>query len=156
MSVTPIRLRAEDAEDVKIVSACLQDAILPIGNMDFLPEERRFILLVSRFRWETADRPRPGPVADDDQDSPFERVQCGVRVEGVTGVKRRGLDLKDRAQMLELLAITPDEGGLLLTFAGGACLRLEGERLRLLVEDVGDPWPTGLRPTHTEDAQQTA
>lgn len=153
MTVTPIRLRAEDAEDLKIVSACLQDAILPIGDMDFLPDDRRFVMVVSRFRWEAADRPRPGPAADDDHLALYERVQCGLRVEGVTGVKRRGFDVKNRAQILELLAIAPDgPDGLLLTFAGGGCLRLESPSWRVLVEDLGEPWPTGNRPTHPLDA----
>jgi hypothetical protein len=51
MTATPIRLRAEDDEDLKIVSACLQDAILPIGDMGFLPDEKRFVMVVNRFRW---------------------------------------------------------------------------------------------------------
>lgn len=150
MTPTPIRLRAEDDEDLKIVSACLQDAILPLGDMCFLPDEKRFVMVVNRFRWESADLPRPGPTADDDDLAPFERVHCGVRVEGVTGVKLRGIDIKDRAQMLELLSLdTLESGGVALHFAGGGCVRLDSAGWRLLVEDLGEPWPTGCKPCHS-------
>ncbi|MBP2231374.1 hypothetical protein J2847_004686 [Azospirillum agricola] len=144
----PIRLRAEDDEDLKVVSACLQDAILPIGDMGFLPDEKRFVMVVNRFRWESAARPRPGPTADDDDLAPFERVHCGVRVEGITGVKLRGIDVKDRGQILELLSLETVEGGVALHFAGGGCVRLDGAGWRLLVEDLGEPWPTGCKPSH--------
>jgi len=150
MTAALIRLRAEDDEDLKIVSACLQDAILPIGDMGFLPDEKRFVMVVNRFRWESADQPRPGPKADDDGEAPFERVHCGVRVEGVTGVKLRGIDVKNRGQILELLSLeTVEGGGIALHFAGGGCVRLDGGGWRLLLEDLGEPWPTGCKPCHT-------
>lgn len=149
MTATPIRLRAEDDEDLRIVSACLQDAILPIGDMGFLPDEKRFVMVVNRFRWECCDQPRPGPSADDDELAPYERVHCGVRVEGVTGVKLRGIDVKNRGQILELLSLeTAEGGGVALHFAGGGCVRLDGDGWQLLVEDLGEPWPTGCKPSH--------
>lgn len=149
MTAAPIRLLACDEEDLKVVSACLQDAIVPIGDMGFLSDERRFVLVVNRFRWETAGKPRPGPAADDDAELPFERTHCGVRVEGIASVKVRGIDLKDRGQILELLSVVTVEGGLALHFAGGGCVRLEGEGWRCLVEDLGEPWPTASLPVHT-------
>lgn len=147
MTATPIRLRAQDQDDLKVVSACLQDAIVPIGDMCFLPEERRFVLVVNRFKWETAGQPRPGPTADDDL-IPFERTHCGVRVEGVTGVKVKDIDLKDRRQILELLAIEAVEGGVVLDFAGGGCIRLDATGWTCFVEDLGEPWPTTCKPCH--------
>lgn len=149
MTAAPIRLLAQDEEDLKVVSACLQDAIVPIGDMGFLPDERRFVLVVNRFKWETAGKPRPGPSADDDADAPFERTHCGVRIEGVTAVKVRGIDLKNRGQLLELLSIVTAEGGVLLHFAGGGGIRLEGDDWRCAIEDLGEPWPTGCLPSHT-------
>lgn len=148
MTAMPIRLRAEDEEDLKVVSACLQDAIVPIGDMGFLPDEQRFVLVVNRFKWETADRPRPGPAADDDHLAPYERTHCGVRIEGVSEVKVRGFDLKDRGQILEILSMEAVEGGVALHFAGGACIRLSGRSWRCFVEDIGEPWPTACRPNH--------
>jgi len=80
---TPIRLRAEDAEDLKIVSACLQDAIVPITEIGWLPDDQSFVMVVNRFRWEAA-----GAV--------LTRTNCAVTVQGVTGVKRRAIDLGNR------------------------------------------------------------
>ncbi|WP_395459320.1 DUF2948 family protein [Azospirillum melinis] len=136
-AMTPIRLRAEDEEDLKVVSACLQDAILPVGDMCFQPDEKRFVMVVNRFRWEAADGPRPGPSADDDVLAPYERVHCGLRVEGVTGAKLRGFDLKERGRIMELLSMETVEGGVALHFAGGGCVRLDAPSWRVMVEDSG-------------------
>lgn len=133
---TPIKLRAEDDEDLKVVSACLQDAVVPIGEMCFLPRERCFVLLVSRFKWETAD----GAVA--------ERVHCAVRFDNVATAKTRGIDLKDRRQILELLSLEAMGQGVALHFAGGGCIRLDGDPWRCTVEDVGEPWPASCTPCH--------
>lgn len=156
---TPIRLRAEDEDDLKVVSACLQDAIVPIGEMCFLPDDRRFVLVVNRFKWETvgADRAaRPGPTADDDHLFPFERTHCGVRFENVTAVRTRGLDIKDRARILELLTIEAAGDGVELHFAGGACIRVEGAGWRCMVEDLGEPWPTACQPCHPLEGEEPA
>lgn len=148
MTATPIRLRARDEEDLKVVSACLQDAIVPIGDMCFLPDESRFVLVANRFKWETADQTRPGPTADDDGLIPYERTHCGVRIEGVTGVKLKDIDLKDRTQILELLSIEAVVGGVVLNFAGGGCIRLDGTTWTCFAEDLGEPWPTTCKPCH--------
>lgn len=156
---TPIKLRAEDGEDLTVISACLQDAILPIGEMCFEPAAQRFVAVVNRFRWENADggpRPSDGLQADDDHLFPFERVQCGLRFEGIAAVRTRGLNLKDRAQILELLSVAPAEGGVVLTFAGGGAVRLEGTNWRCLAEDLGEPWPTSSRPCHGLEDEASA
>lgn len=144
----PIKLRAEDGEDLAVISACLQDAIAPIGEMCFESAARRFIAVVNRFKWETAQADRIGPKADDDHLFPYERTQCGIRFDNVTAVKTRGIDLRDRRQMLSLLSVEPAPSGVVLTFAGGGAVRLEGENWRCLVEDLGEPWPTACRPNH--------
>ena len=154
MTASPIRLRAQDEEDLKVVSACLQDAIVPIGDMCYLPDERRFVLVVNRFKWETADQPRPGPSADDDHLTPFERVHCGVRIEGVTAVKIKDIDLKDRTQILELLTLEAVQDGVVLHFAGGGCVRLDGSGWCCWVEDLGEPWPTVCKPCHPLEDEQ--
>ncbi|WP_029007374.1 DUF2948 family protein [Azospirillum halopraeferens] len=146
----PIRLRAEDEDDLRVVSACLQDAIVPIGEMGYVPGDKRFVLVVNRFRWETADAPRAddGPTAEDDDLFPYERVHCGVRFDGVERVRTRGIDLRDRRQILELLSLGTEDGDVLLHFAGGGCIRLCGPSWTCLVEDLGEPWPTASRPCH--------
>lgn len=156
---TPIKLRAEDGEDLTVISACLQDAILPIGEMCFEPAAQRFVAVVNRFCWENAEggpRRDDGLQADDDHLFPYERIQCGVRFEGIAAVKTRGLNLKDRGQILELLSVALAEGGVVLTFAGGGALRLEGANWRCVVEDLGESWPTSSRPCHGLEDEASA
>ena len=136
-----LKLRAVDEEDLEIISACLQDAVIAVGDMRHSPEKKRFHLAGSRFRWENCEESK----ADCDC---YERVSCGVTFEKVRAVKTRGLDLGDRERMLDLLAIQVDDGAVDLLFAGGPVVRLEVERLLCHMRDMGEPWPTQWRPHH--------
>lgn len=141
-----MRLRAVDAADLQVVSALLQDAILPLAEMTYLPDEQQFVMMASRFQWEgrTAEE---GPTPDDGGEGPM-RIQCAVRFTGVTGVRRRGIDLRERGRFLSLLALEPTEGALLLRLSGGADIRLAGDPIECRITDLGDPWPAARRPDH--------
>jgi hypothetical protein len=52
--------------------------------------------------------------------------------------------------MLDLLAVTAEEGGLLLSFAGDVTLRLAGSGIDVTLEDRGEPWPTPQKPQHPD------
>lgn len=157
----PLKLRAMDDEDLGVVSAFLQDAIVPLAEMEFVPGEKRFALVASRFRWEncpeTADMPASAsrvalPPSGDaslaEGCASYERVSCGVAFEGVEAVRRRGLDPRDRGRILELLGMRIEVGAVTLEFAGAAALRLEGARITCRMSDLGDPWPAQSRPRH--------
>lgn len=156
----PLKLRAMDDEDLGVVSAFLQDAIVPLAEMEFVPGEQRFGLVASRFRWEncteTADMPAsasriappPGDASLAEGGASYERVSCGVAFEGVEAVRRRGLDPRDRGRILELLGMRIEAGAVTLEFAGAAALRLEGTRITCRMSDLGDPWPAQSRPRH--------
>jgi hypothetical protein len=157
----PLKLRAMDDEDLGVVSAFLQDAIVPLAEMEFVPGEKRFALVASRFRWEncpeTADMPAgavqaarqpPGDASLAEGCASYERVSCGVAFEGVEAVRRRGLDPRDRGRILELLGMRIEAGAVTLEFAGAAALRLEGARITCRMSDLGDPWPAQSRPRH--------
>jgi len=154
----PLKLRAEDKDDLQVISGCLQDAIVPIGEMCFLRDEKRFVMVANRFKWETITEDTPEAVmadasydGDDDVLPPFERTNCGLCFDGVTGVKTRGIDLHDRHQMLALLAFEAADDGLILHFSGGGCIRLDGEKWICRLQDIGEPWPTIHRPVHPLD-----
>ncbi len=138
-----VKLRAEDAEDIKVVAACLQDAIVPLTDICYLPDRQSFVMVVNRFKWETT-----GAEHRQDGNIGFERTFCAVSVLGVTAVRRRGIDLLDRARLLNLLTITPAEDGLDLIFAGHSAVHLVAPRWCCLIEDVGEPWPTDVAPRH--------
>src|SRR6266446_2156470 len=87
-----LKLRAEDAEDLAIISAFLQDALVPVAEMVFLPDERRFVLVVNRFMWE-----RP-PL---DKKGHCERTLTGIAVDGVTAVQVRGFERTEGDRILQ-------------------------------------------------------
>jgi hypothetical protein len=134
-----LKLIARDEEDLAVLSAVLQDALIPVSEMAYLPEERRFVLVANRFRWEAPhDRPRDN----------LERRLTGVSVDGVTAVRRRGFSLAEPDRILALLAIRRVEGALQLEFAGGAAIRLETAEILCHLDDLGEPWPTRWQPRH--------
>lgn len=159
----PLKLRAADEEDLTVVAACLQDALVPIGDMTYMPQDRRFVLVANRFRWEagapavdaagTADGTADAAY-DGGPDPRFERVNCGVWFDGVRAVRTRSVNLRDRGLILELLTMRLDGERLLLMFAGGATIMLEVEGLRCFMEDIGEPWPTPWRPGHPAETAE--
>lgn len=155
--IRPLKLRACDGEDLQVLSGYLQDAIVPIGEMCFVPADRRFAMVVSRFRWETcsgdaaAAPPRTeGDAGLEDAESPacYERVHCGICFDGIEAARTRGVDLRDRGVILNLLTIGEEEGAVVMHFSGGACIRLDGRDWTCRIEDLGEPWPTSRRPCH--------
>ncbi len=138
-----LRLAVLDEEDLSVVSAHLQDAEASLADMAYLPREMRFVLVLSRFDWPLAIRGR------------FERCRTGLHFERVSKVARTGLDAAQAAQPHHLLAITfkvedAPSGVVLLTFAGGAQIRLTVECLEAEMRDLGPRWEAGARPVHPE------
>lgn len=134
-----LKLRAVDAEDLAVVSACLQDAIVGITDMTWDREGHRFLLVASRFCWEGFQ---------DREDEPLARVHAGLCIDGVTAVRHRGIDRSQRDAMLSLLAMHLVEGAIHLEFAGGGTIRLEADRILCHLQDLDEPWPTQWRPSH--------
>jgi Protein of unknown function (DUF2948) len=128
-----LRLRAEDEEDLAVISAVLQDALVAVADMTYQPGEQRFVLVANRFRHEC---------------STGERVTTGLRIDHVSAVKRRGFTPAESDRILVLLAIRAEPGAILLDFAGGACIRLESGSVLCHLDDFGEPWPTRFRPRH--------
>ncbi|KJV09499.1 hypothetical protein VZ95_11105 [Elstera litoralis] len=145
MSAPGLKLKAVDSADLEILSACLQDALLPVLDLYYDGAAQEFLLVANRFRWEA-------PAAQ-------ERTHMAVRVRGVTGVQRKGFDLKDQGRFLALLALTytPTEtGGLLHLHCAGDSetgLRLSVKSLDLLAQDFGEPWPSASVPTHGDSGK---
>lgn len=138
----PLKLKAADLGDLTVISAMVQDALAPIGDMAWLPEEGSFVMALNRFRWEAENGER------EEGRRPHERVHSGLRFDKVRNVQYRDIDPRDRGRYLELLAIACDEGNVVIHFAGGAAIRLEVEALCCALSDLGEPWPTAWKPTH--------
>jgi hypothetical protein len=143
-----IKLRAEDADDLAVISACLQDALVAVRDLAYDRAARQFVLVANRFRWEN----RP---AGSDGDAEFERVVCGVAFGGVDAVAYRGFRRSDEDGILSLLAIhapPSDEAGTIeLAFAADATIRLTVSEICCNIRDLGEPWPTTWAPDHPLD-----
>ena len=139
-----LKLRAADAEDLAVISACLQDALVTVRDLAYASEERTFLLVANRFRWETGFRPAPGEIS-------YERTLCGITFGEVAAVSYSGFRRSDDGRILSLLAIRPGDREIHLEFSGGAAIRLEVARILCHATDLGDPWPTPWQPRHDLD-----
>lgn len=140
-----LTLAAEDAADLEVISARLQDAVAQVKDLVYLPKKRRFAALFNRFQWE-ADEKR-GDL----------RVRSGLHFEGVLAVKSQNMKRGAADAVVELLAIrfTPkggeDPGGTVeLVFAGGGALKLDVECIDAGLTDVSGVWAARGRPAHEE------
>jgi hypothetical protein len=144
----PLRLKAQDAEDLAVISALLQDAVFQRSDARWMMAERRFALLLNRFRWEDL------PSAERTGRS-FERVRTVLSIEDVQRVQTSGLDAVDADTVLSILSLTwtagEDGGGALdLTLAGDGAVRVVAEALEVVLRDVTRPYraPSGMAPRH--------
>jgi hypothetical protein len=153
-----LKIIARDAEDLTVVSACLQDALVPLTETRYLPQERRFIMVVNRFRWERASgaRGETGAAAlaadasfDADEDfGDLQRVNCGICIDRVLAVRSRGINQDKPDDFLSLMLVQVDGGHLNLIFAGGGVIQLDIEALSFYLHDLGTAWPTQWQPDH--------
>jgi hypothetical protein len=148
-----LKLIALDEDDLKVLSANLQDAILTVEDMTFLPKERRFAAVMKRFNWLGADEKRGG------NGSGYERRACALRFENVKHAQLRNLALDRPGDALELLAIAfepsdPPSGLVTLIFAGQAAIRLHVDCIEAELRDLGPCWLTSCRPSHPDKSQK--
>jgi hypothetical protein len=138
-----LKLRAEDADDLAVISACVQDALISVSDLTFERTEHRFTLVVNRFRWEGKPDGAGGAAA-------FERTHAAIVFDEVASVSYRGFRRSEEDRILSLLAIRAgDKSGTIdLEFSGGATVRLKVGAIRVRVADIGEPWPTPWQPDH--------
>jgi hypothetical protein len=139
-----LKLVALDADDLAVVSAHLQDAIVRVGDIAYLPSEHRFALAARRFDWETG----PG--------EPPRRRLTGVHFERVLAVRTRGVDRSNPDAVLNLLAVTFEvtsdpTGTPTLIFADGGAIQLDLECIEAQMKDLGPIWEAEGRPSHDID-----
>lgn len=145
-----LKLIALDSEDLEVVSAHLQDAVLNVAEMAYLKTERRFAAIANRFDWSEALSGARG------RRKPFTRRRTGLRFEQVLGAQLANIDLSDKKQMLNVLAIrfeptAAPEGYVIISCAGGAAIRLHVAYLEAELKDLGAAWATRSKPDHPDD-----
>jgi Protein of unknown function (DUF2948) len=136
------KLAAADAEDLEILSARLQDAAGKLKDFVWLPKQRRFAVLVNRFRWEEGK-------------GAGSRVRAGLHFDGVLSVQSQNVKLGAPDAVVSLLAIRftgnggEDPGGIIeLVLSGGGAIRLTVECIDAELADLTGPWAARGRPNH--------
>jgi Protein of unknown function (DUF2948) len=147
-----LKLVALDKDDIEIVSAHVQDALVKVVDILWQPREHRFVVALNRFDWMNAADAR-GAKNPDDAAPDYRRCRTALRFERVNACKCRDLDPLDRNAVLNLLAVEFAErdspaGTVTLTFSGGAAIRLEVECLEAELVDLGEVFSAVLCPDH--------
>lgn len=143
--MTALKLIALDEEDLDIVSSHLQDAVLRVAEMVYLPSQKRFAAVLNRFDWEKA--------AEGDG---YERRRAALRFDRVLDAKLKNLRPQSKDRVLSLLTIRfepgdPPSGFVTLAFSGEATIRLEVECIEAELKDLGPVWRARSKPRHPAD-----
>ena len=143
--MTPVlRLTALDGEDLGVISAHMQDAVLLVGDMAYSKARKQFALVANRFAWDEVEL--------------HLRRRAGLHFDRVLAVKTLNIRAGDKNAVLSLLSISFAEtdapsGEVLLTFSGGGTIRLIVECLECQMQDLGPAWPTEHVPHHGVDEE---
>ena len=140
-----LRLIALDPEDLSVLSAYVQDAVLKVRDISWMAGEKRFVLAMNRFAWEAAAGPG--------RRRSYQRRRAALHFERVLSVRSTGIDRDASEVVLELLAVSFEplespSGDVVLHFAGGATIRLAVECLEAKLTDLGPAWSTPHAPRH--------
>jgi hypothetical protein len=136
----PLRLLAQEPEDLEVISAAMQDAVAKVGDIRFEPRAGRLTIAFNRYRWEANEKAR---------------VRSALQLGGVLKVQTRKIRRAPKDAVIEVLAMTftPGDapGGVVtLSCAGGGDLRAVVECVDAVLADVSEPWPTPRSPAHRD------
>src|ERR1700756_6068584 len=95
-----LKLRAEDVDDLAVISACLQDSLVAVRDLAFIPQDCTFLMVANRFRWEGAVRQERG-------EADYQRILCGITFGAVVGVSYIGFPPPGGERILLPLTIPP-------------------------------------------------
>jgi len=140
--MSDLKLLALDHEDLEVISAHTQDAVVRVGDMAFVPEDHRFAFLMNRYAWEAGETRGTG-----------QRKRAAIHFDRVQDVKVSGIDLDAKDGVLELLTMVFEvseepSGKVTLSFAGGGTVKLTVECLEARMQDLGAAWGAKATPEH--------
>lgn len=135
-----LRLLALDDNDLDVISAHLQDALVRRADLHYFPTEHRFVLAVQRFDWAR------------EAAAPPQRRLTALHFEQVRAVRHRNLgpapDSLHSLLAVHFIAGESPSGRILLEFAGGAAILLDVECVEAQLKDLGPVWNVETRPSH--------
>jgi len=149
-----LKLVALDKDDIEVISAHVQDALVKVGDMLWRPNEHRFVMAVNRFDWmSAAELAKGGTAAAMAAKADYRRCRTALRFERVLACKCRNLDQTAKDAQLNLLAVefavgNAPAGIVSLIFSGGGVIRLEVECLEAELADLGEVSTAAICPDH--------
>ena len=139
-----LKLIGNNHEDLKVISAYIQDSIVAVRDMVFLEQNRIFIMIINRFMWENVEKGAPRQ---------NKRIRCAIKFEEVLKVKSKEINQKRKNKRLECLAIKCNEISnnnyeIKIFFAGDSIITLISEAVEVVMYDLGKAWDVKHIPEH--------
>ena len=139
-----LRLVGKNQDDLKVISAFLQDSIVVVKDMVFLKRNRTFIMIANRFMWEDVEI---GVFRKN------KRISCAVKFEEVLEVRSQNINQKNKNKPLEYLAIECSLAidktyELKIFFAGNSIITIILETIEVFMHDLGKSWSVKYIPLH--------
>ena len=144
MKAQNLTLIAKTEEDLKIVSAHLQDAIASISDIANLKKNKIFLMQLNRFMWEDVEK---GVFRKN------KRIRTVLKFENVINVTSKNINRGKKEVFLDFLTIETkqmlDEGyEINLIFSGDSMIKIITEIIEVTLDDQGSPWNTKAKPKH--------
>jgi len=144
MLVKNLKLIAKTEEDIKVVSAHLQDSILSVTDIANLKKNKIFLMQLNRFMWEDVEK---GVFRKN------KRIRTVLKFDNVLKVFSKNINQKKKDNFLDFLAIEtikmPDNNyEMKITFAGDSIIRIIAEVIEVTLDDQGEAWDTKNKPKH--------
>ena len=139
-----LKLIGKNQEDLKIISAYLQDSVIIVKDILFLKKNKIFIMILNRFMWEDAEK---GVFRKN------KRIRCAVKFEEVIKVQSKNINQKNNKKPLEYLAIKSSFMSnnlfkIKIFFSGGGIITIASEVIEVSMNDLGKPWNVNYFPVH--------
>ena len=144
MKAKNLKLIARTEEDLRIISAHLQDSIVSLENIASLKKNRIFLMQLNRFMWEDVEK---GVFRKN------KRIRTILKFDNVIEVNSKNINQKSKDKFLDFLAIEcsqmPDENyEMKLIFSGDSVIKIVAEVIEVALDDQGEPWDTKNKPKH--------
>ena len=144
MKVQNLKLIARTNEDLKVISAHLQDSIVSTKDIASLKKNKIFLMQLNRFMWEDVEK---GVFRKN------KRIRTILKFDNVLEVNSKNISQKNKDKFLDFLAIEsnqmPDNNyEMKLIFSGDSVIRVVAEVIEVALDDQGEPWNTKNKPKH--------
>ena len=139
-----LKLIGKNEDDLKVISAYLQDSIVCVKDIVFLKKNKFFVMITNRFMWEDLEK---GVFRKN------KRIRCAVKFEDVLNVKSKNINQKNKNRLLECLAIkcnllVSKNYDIKIFFAGDSIVTITCETIDVIIHDLGNSWNVKYIPSH--------